>query len=326
MGRVCERLPSQLICNLDELTHLLKDCRKQRRSLEQVLFPKSFTWQIALTPCPSFGNFVNRTLKFVAARLDSVIPDGDEAGPLSPSDPLDEEFVADINNLLRNYIENLEAVKLRAGLQNVMQISARGNLYLQQSGLGKALQDSDPKRLAQVISRSVNLIYLLSVLVFPFMPSTSEAILKQLNAPARTVPEAFGIDILAGHHIGPVDYLFSKIEESKAEEWKARFGSTSNAPAAAAADPVATAAGAPVVSKRKAAAARKDAAKAADAPIVKTAEIVELEAKIAAQGGKVRDIKAGKGAEGEKLEDEVAKLLDLKKLLAEAIAAVPPVV
>ncbi|KAG6838848.1 hypothetical protein H0H87_002283, partial [Tephrocybe sp. NHM501043] len=108
----------------------------------------------------SFGNFINRTLKFVSSLYNGIIPDGgDEPGPLSPNDEHDNEFITAVNALLKDYLDAMEAVKLRLGLQIVMLISMRGNNYLQSSGLNKALMTSDPKRCAQVVSRAVNLIY-----------------------------------------------------------------------------------------------------------------------------------------------------------------------
>ncbi|KAJ7928977.1 tRNA synthetases class I (M)-domain-containing protein [Mycena leptocephala] len=160
----------------------------------------------------NFGNFVNRTLKFVASQYDSVLPDsGDAPGPVSIDDPADRKFVQEVNELLKVYIDAMEAVKLRLGLQTVMLISGLGNTYL---------QASDPARCAQVLSRAVNLIYVLSTLIYPFMPATSDAILAQLNAPARAVPDVLAIDILAGHTIGTPAHLFKKIEENMAETFR----------------------------------------------------------------------------------------------------------
>ncbi|KAF8510956.1 hypothetical protein BU17DRAFT_69853 [Hysterangium stoloniferum] len=106
---------------------------------------------------------------------------------------------------------------------------------IQQSSLGNALFAEDPKRCAQVVSRAINLIYALSAVVYPFMPSTSESILKQLNAPPRTVPTSLGNDILPGHMIGAPAYLFAKIDENQAEIWRAKFGGETRPPKAAAA-------------------------------------------------------------------------------------------
>lgn len=266
----------------------------------------------------NFGNFVNRTLKFVSAVYDGVIPDsGDEPGPFSPNDSTDAEFVSDINTLLKEYIDALEAVKLRLGLQTVMLISGRGNLYLQSSGLNKALLAENPKRCAQVVARAVNLIYILSALIHPFMPETSDGILEQLNAPERCVPDVISNDILAGHQIGKPYHLFKKIEETMIDVWKAKFDGT---PAqASAADPDADATHvAPGMSKRKAAAAKKAADKAAAAAsdaAPKSAEVLAWEQKIAEQGQLVRELKA-KPKTTESDSEVAAAVEELKKLKA----------
>lgn len=266
----------------------------------------------------SFGNFVNRALKFVSANYDGVIPDGgDEPGLISPNDETDAEFISDINNLLKDYIDAMEAVKLRLGLHTVMLLSARGNLYLQSSGLNKTLMTENPKRCAQVVSRAVNLIYILSAMAHPFMPATEDAVLTQLNAPARSVPTVFANDILAGHYIGTPDHLFKKIDEKMADVWMQKFGGS---PPAASDEPSADATHVvPGMSKRKAEAAKKAAAKAAAAAVdaaPKTAEVLAWEQKVADQGQVVRDLKAK--PKSEETDKEIAVAVDeLKKLKAE---------
>jgi methionyl-tRNA synthetase len=179
----------------------------------------------------------------VAKYQSTVPPSSDPAGPLSPpGEDEDAGFIADINRLLQTYNTLMDSVRLREGLQVVMQLSARGNLYLQGAGLNNALLESNPQRCALVISRAINLIWVLSALVSPFMPATEQGILKQLNAPPRTVPDVnaeggggFSIDLLGGHVLGKTDYLFTRIDEKMAETWRATFGSTSGSANAAAA-------------------------------------------------------------------------------------------
>ena len=246
---------------------------------------------------------MNRALKFVAASYDGTIPDSsDEPGPLSPNDELDADFVSDVNGLLKDYLTAMEAVKLRAGLQIVMHVSARGNLYLQSSGLNKALETENPKRCAQVVVRAVNLIYVLSALVYPFMPSISESILKQLNAPARAVPNLLSIDILPGHQIGTPEHLFKKIDEKMIEVYRERFAGNKAIPNGP--DPDAT----------------KKKSKGAEDTALKTAEILEWEEKVKTQGDIVRELKA-KSTKSAEDQAVVTKAVDeLKKLKAELVS------
>ena len=252
------------------------------------------------------GNFVNRALKFVAAVYDSTIPDsGDQPGPLSPNDEFDAEFVSDVNGLLKDYITAMDAVKLRSGLQILMHISARGNVYLQSSGLGKALKAENPKRCAQVVVRAINLIYILSALVYPFMPSTSVSILTQLNAPARAVPEVLSVDILPGHQIGTPEHLFKKIDEKMIEVYREKFAGIK-----------------PIVNGLEA--ASKKVKGKAPGPTEdtgpKTAEVLEWEEKVKIQGDVVRELKE-KGTKSAEDQAVITKAVgELKKLKAELVS------
>jgi methionyl-tRNA synthetase len=263
----------------------------------------------------SFGNFVNRAIKFVKSQYNGVIPDSPDApGPLSPNDEHDADFIADVNGHIKDYIAAMERVRLRAGLQIVMLLSSRGNLYLQSSGLNKALMEANPTRCAQVIGRALNLIYVLSTLVAPFMPETADAVLAQLNAPPRTVPEALALDLLPGHTLGEPEHLFKRIDEKMADVWRDKFEGAKPAPGP---DADATHV-APGMSKRKAAAAKKAAAKAAPADAgPKSVEVLAWEQRVAEQGQVVRELK-GKTPKTPELDAEIVAALDeLKKLKAE---------
>ena len=263
----------------------------------------------------SFGNFVNRVLTFAAKNYEGIVPDGgDPGGPVSPNDAVDADFVSDVNAILQQYIDALDAVKLRLGLQHIMQLSSRGNLYLQSSGLNTALKKGNPERCAQVIARAINLIYLLSVLVEPYMPATGAAMLQQLNAPQRSVPEVFSIDILPGHKLGPPAHLFKPIKEEMAEVWKQKFAGSkkdeaAGLPAEAAGQPGVAASG--KLSKKQAAKAKK-AELEYSGP--KTPEIIALETTIAKQGELVRSLKSVSGRSKEQETELSAAISELKKL------------
>jgi methionyl-tRNA synthetase len=245
----------------------------------------------------------------VTSQYGNVIPDGgDEPGPLSPNDALDVEFITDVNRLLQQYINAMEAVKLRLGLETVMLLSGRGNNYLQSCGLSKALLVADPSRCAQVVSRAVNLIYVLSVLVYPYMPATSESILAQLNAPARAVPEIFATDILPGHKIGKPEHLFGKIDEEMVKKLAAKFaGEPEPKSNSTTLDPSKTAPALP--SKRKTAAAAKVKS---NLDVPKTPEMEKLEKEISAQGLKVRELKGQSPRDDAKIKSALDVLKELK--------------
>ncbi|CEI98711.1 Putative Cytoplasmic methionine-tRNA ligase Mrs1 [Rhizopus microsporus] len=182
-----------------------------------------FTWSEFITKNNSellnnFGNFVNRAIRFIFAKYDGVIPKADFNGQL------ETDLFKDVNALLKQFVEQMEAVKLRAALGTVMALSARGNQYLQEANLSNALFDESRPKCDAVVASAANLIYLLSALVSPFMPATSDSMCRQLNAPARNIPDEFTLDILPGHVLGGAEYLFTRIDEKMEQVWKSKYG------------------------------------------------------------------------------------------------------
>ena len=277
-----------------------------------------------------------QTIKFANAKYDSVVPgpegfSGGDAKSLHAEETaeskVDSDFVDDVNSRLADYRKLMEETKLRTGLATAMTISSRGNQYLQEAGLDNSLLANKPERCGQVIVNAVNLIYLLSVILHPFMPSTTDAILRQLNAPARSLPEQFTIDILPGHKLGKADHLFKKIDNvdgAQEKKWQKQFGGDAVVadqvtPAGPGGHPeggkVPHAKDLPPVDKkaehaaRQAQATKNKKAAAAAAAAKKTPEEVALEEKIQVQGKLVAALKKG-SAEGDvNKELEVAKTL-----------------
>ncbi|KAI9892214.1 MAG: hypothetical protein M1814_001673 [Vezdaea aestivalis] len=169
----------------------------------------------------NLGNFVNRLIKFANAKFASKVPE--YRGQFT--DSAFDDFKSDINTRLKEYVTEVTAVHLRTGLEKVMAISSRGNQFLQDNKLDNALLASQPDKAAAVVGLGLNLIYLLSAIVGPYMPSTSDSILEQLNAPPRIIPDEWnGDDLLPGHNIRKAKYLFTTIDPKKEDEWRSLFG------------------------------------------------------------------------------------------------------
>ncbi|KAK9450152.1 tRNA synthetases class I (M)-domain-containing protein [Limtongia smithiae] len=167
----------------------------------------------------NLGNFVNRIVKFVNAKYDSVIP------AYSAEDLPDyAEFKANVNEILARYNDAMTNVHLRSGLETVLQLSSRGNLFLQDSKMNNALIVDAPAVAAAVVGVGLNLVYTLSAVAFPFLPATADGMVQQLNAPLRKIPDTFSLDLKGGHRIGKAQYLFTRIDEKKEEIWRAQFG------------------------------------------------------------------------------------------------------
>lgn len=183
-----------------------------------------FSWKEFVTKNNSellanLGNFVNRLVKFAIAKYNGVIP------AFTPENiPNYAQFANDVNELLASYIEAMEAVSLRRGLELAMAISSRGNQFLQDNKLDNSLFTNRPDVSDAVVGVGLNLIYLVSAVIYPFMPETTKQIDEILNAPALSITDRFELVLQSGHNIGKAQYLFQRIDEKKIDEWKALYG------------------------------------------------------------------------------------------------------
>ncbi|WFD30005.1 methionine--tRNA ligase [Malassezia sp. CBS 17886] len=276
----------------------------------------------------NLGNFVNRVMTFTK-KYDGCAPplhagyglrlgtDGalaveggggaDERGDASSTSALVARFARDANAILAQYIDAMEVGKLRAGLNAMMALSARGNLLLSEAGLDNTLFAEHRAKCDTVVLLALNLIWTLSAMVYPFMPLTCDQMLVQLNAPPRTLPTALTIDLLPGHPLGKAAHLFKQMDEKQADVWRAQFGGDSSEEK-------------PAMSKKaaaKAAKAKKNAQKPTPAP--QTPAITALEAEVKEQGDAVRAAKSSPDTPQDVVDKALHELLERKKALQDEV-------
>lgn len=168
----------------------------------------------------NLGNFVSRVTKFAVAKFGGKVP-GIASASLGSAE---EVLLAKVNEELKTYLGLMEGVHLKAALKVAMAISSLGNAYLTEAGLDGRLLASDPARCGTIITVALNLIYLLSAILDPFIPATSEDIRRILNVPLRAIPDRWELDVIReGHVLGQPFHLFSRIEETRLHELRAKF-------------------------------------------------------------------------------------------------------
>ena len=170
------------------------------------------------------GNFVNRVIKLVNSKIyDSIIPDYTALF----ADPVFDKIKTEVNQHLNQYVEELEAVNLKAGLQCAMHIAQAGNNFLQSNGFDNKLAINEPEKAAVVTGIAINIIYLCASIFEPYLPATSASILQQLQAPFLLIPDHWSAsDIKPGHRIGQAQYLFAQIDPKKEDKWRNMYGGT----------------------------------------------------------------------------------------------------
>lgn len=225
------------------------------QTVELVCFKDStFTWSDFMTKNNSellnnLGNFVNRALAFCEKNMDARVP----ALHLG-NDEL--KLIARINQEIADYERNLERLHLRDGISNILSVSRVGNQYMQAKKPWVLVKGTDEERTqgATAIALCLNISYLLSILVYPYMPKVSITIRQQLNLPVfDVVKEKESYDssniksesysypkfyskfvqfLKEGHQIGKAEPLFKRITDADIKEWKQKFGGQQNQAAA----------------------------------------------------------------------------------------------
>lgn len=166
------------------------------------------------------GNLVQRTLKFCVAKMGGVVPKAEY------TDELIENHKAQALKVLQTYNEDLEAAKLRSGVHDILAFASLGNKFLQDNKLDGRLLTEEPARCNTVISVAVSHIHLLAGLLSPYMPGTSETILRQLGLEeVAAIPETWNFNSISGDHkLGTPAPLFSIIPAAKLDEWRDAYG------------------------------------------------------------------------------------------------------
>jgi methionyl-tRNA synthetase len=197
----------------------------------------------------TWGNLANRVLAFCYKHWDGRIPDIDPAALR----PADLGLLAAIEAGFQSVGECLEAVKLRAALQEAFRLATTVNQYLDQMAPWQAVK-TDKDSAALTTYTALKAIDSLKVLFAPFLPFTSEKLngFFGYGTPifgeqyTETVKDTLGehtvlryrpvgrdsippsqwqpSDLQPGAKLNPPAPLFKKLEEKIVEEERARLG------------------------------------------------------------------------------------------------------
>lgn len=254
----------------------------------------------------NLGNFINRAGMFVTKFFEGCVP-------VMDLQQEDKRLLALVGWELQQYIQLMDKVKIRDALKHILNISRHGNQYIQVNEPWKKIKggDAEKQRAGTVTGVSVNVSCLLSVMLMPYMPTVSQTIRDQLNAPQSCISTmlqgsgTFVCTLSAGHRIGTVSPLFQKLETEHIEMLKKKFGGQQVKTTISS-----TASPQPTVVPAQ-------AAEVTTAGGVDPEKAKQLTQAVTEQGDKVRALKTQK-ADKAVINAEVAKLLDLKKQLAAA--------
>lgn len=200
-----------------------------------------------------FGNFVNRAMvmmhKFCGGRVPKFHDEVKEERDL--------ELIREIMAAKKKIEGLIETYKFRDALFEVIELSSKGNKYLQDIApwnLGKTpeLQEQNQKLIDNCIHISLQLTANLAILANPFLPFTARKICHMLKVVDKMLDweHAGKMDLLkTGYPLRAPELLFRKIENEEVDLQKQKLEQRSAASKAAAQAAAPVAAPEPVVAK-----------------------------------------------------------------------------
>jgi methionyl-tRNA synthetase len=163
----------------------------------------------------NIGNLVNRILVYCAKNFDSKL------SKVSYT-PEQEDFIAKIRGLEKKVTESFEKVGLREALRLIMLIGKAGNKFFQdQAPWGKIKENRI--EVQGTINILVHLIKDISIMLAPFIPTTSERMLKMLGTGNLSWNSVGNFGELLDRKIGKPEILFKKLDTKLVEKFRKQF-------------------------------------------------------------------------------------------------------
>ncbi len=175
----------------------------------------------------NLANFVNRVIVLSNKYYDGLVPEFDEDLDIIGCSEEDEISYHDSEILrlfdsLDELCHHIRKFDFRSALSMVMEMSSQGNQLLQFNEPWKNVKE-DPENVKVVMNLMLQYVYAIGISVRPFLPFTSDKIMKLLNlSPLKESGELLelcnmlsegDVPLKTGHKVAEPDHLFSRIPD-----------------------------------------------------------------------------------------------------------------
>lgn len=156
----------------------------------------------------AYGNFINRSLVFIQKYLDGTVPEG------IPN----QELKAETDRLYASVGEQIERGRFKDALDDIFEFVRKANKYFD-SRQPWITRDTDQKDCADTLHNCVQLIAGLAVLLYPFLPFSSERVCGWL----QLSPEWKRQQVEPGYRLPGIQVLFQRLDKKLVEEENERL-------------------------------------------------------------------------------------------------------
>ncbi len=184
--------------------YLLRDVSfGQDGSVSTAAFEQRYESELA----NDYGNLASRTLAMVARYREGVVPQGAD-GPV-----LDPLLADDFAGLSERVAELIDRVELTLALDEIWQRVRRLNRYVEEQA--PWVLAKDPARavdLDRVLGTLIEGLRIVTVLLHPYLPASTERLLEALGAPDLSLVETGAAAPAAPATVAAIEPLFPRVE------------------------------------------------------------------------------------------------------------------
>ncbi|WP_022763248.1 methionine--tRNA ligase [Butyrivibrio sp. AD3002] len=151
----------------------------------------------------AYGNFINRTLTFIAKYFDGVIPEGTSAGDWDDT----------LKQLYTSTGEQIEKGNFKDAIEGVFEVVRKANKYFDEQEPWKT-RTSDEAACRNTLYQCVQIIANLAVVLAPFLPFSSDKVCSWLGI---NTDWEFKV-IPSGYRLPEISILFERLDKAVIEE------------------------------------------------------------------------------------------------------------
>jgi len=154
------------------------------------------------------GNLVNRTISMNKKYFDGIVKDH------KVSEDIDKELIDSVLSLNKKVTSKMDELKVGEAIQEIFDVLRKCNKYIDDTCPWLlAKEECKQDRLGTVLYNLLESIRICAIYLSPFLPETSEKILKQLNTDINTLDSTIEFGKLkVGTQLSEPVHLFNRIE------------------------------------------------------------------------------------------------------------------